>query len=99
LEIRNVRTWTSCSLAAGRQTGCISESRQEYVELKAKESKTGKIKLLLDTGADICLIKSSALLETTEFNPRKKVKVKSLDGKNVVMDGTVELRIYNGDLI
>jgi hypothetical protein len=51
------------------QVGCISKSREEYIELKAKESKTGKLKLLLDTGGDICLIKNSALLETTEFDP------------------------------
>jgi hypothetical protein len=39
------------------------------VELKVKESKIGKIRLLLNTGADICLIKSSVPIETTEFNP------------------------------
>jgi hypothetical protein len=63
-----------------------------------KESKTGKRKLLLDTGADICLIKISALLETTQFDPRKKVKVKSLEGTTVETDDIVELCIHNGEL-
>jgi predicted aspartyl protease len=34
--------------------GCISEDKREYIELQVRESKTGRLKFLLDTGADIC---------------------------------------------
>jgi hypothetical protein len=41
-----------------------------------EESKTGKIKFLLDKGADISLVRSSVLVRGTEFDPDQKVKIK-----------------------
>jgi hypothetical protein len=78
---RGKRGRTVSSQSAGSQcysVGCIRENREEYIELEVTESKTGKLKFLLDMGADICLVKSTNLLGTTEFDPQQKVKVKSI---------------------
>jgi hypothetical protein len=78
--------------------GCISENKKEYVEFEVKESKTAKLKFLLDTAADICLVKNSKLLGTTESDPQQKVKLKSIDGSVVETHGIVKLCVHEGEL-
>jgi hypothetical protein len=53
---------------------------------------------LLDTGADICLVRSSVLLGDTEFDPQKRVKVKSLEGSIIETHGFLELNIHEGTI-
>jgi hypothetical protein len=80
------RRWAVSTRPAGSQhysIGCISSNVNEYVELAVEESKTGKIRFLLDTGADISLVKSSMLDRGTEFDPDQKVKIKSVNGSIV----------------
>jgi hypothetical protein len=60
--------------------GCSSSNSDAYIELEVGESKTGKIKFLLDTGADINLVKCSMLVRGTEFDPDQKVRIKSING-------------------
>jgi hypothetical protein len=38
-------------------------------------SKEGKLRFLVDTGADVSLIKSTKLIGEAEFNPERRVKV------------------------
>jgi hypothetical protein len=39
-----------------------------------------KLYLLVDSGADISLLKSQKLTGTAEFEPKEKVRVKSVEG-------------------
>ena len=63
-----------------------------------KESKKGKLRFLLDTGADISLVQSSTLLGNTAVDPQKKVRVKCLRGSIVETHGAVRLSICDGKL-
>jgi hypothetical protein len=67
---RKLRLSVSSQLADSQlySTGRNYEDEKEYVEFQVDVSKTGKLKFLLDTGADICLIKSKNLLGTPEFD-------------------------------
>jgi hypothetical protein len=88
----DLKTRRDCQLAASQyySIGCISENKYEYLELELDVSKMGKLQFLLDTGADISLIKSSKLFGTTDFDPSRKIKVKCVDGSIVETHGTVE---------
>jgi hypothetical protein len=48
---------------------------------------------LIDTGADISLLKGNKLIGTTEYNPEKKVKVKCVEGSPMETHCVVEARI------
>jgi hypothetical protein len=96
------RRWAVSTRPAGSQhysIGCISSNSDEYVELAVKESKTGKIRFLLDTGADISLVKSSMLARGTEFDPNQKVKIKSVNGSIVKTHGTLVLHIFGEGVV
>jgi predicted aspartyl protease len=77
----------------------VSVKIRKNIELEVKESKSRRLKFLLDTGADICLIKSTELLGTTEFNPKQRVKVKSVDGSIVETHGVVKICAHEGNQI
>ena len=51
---------------------------------------------LIDTGADISLIKGNKLIGTTEYDPGRKVRVKCVDGSPIETHGIVEARIEIG---
>jgi len=53
---------------------------------------------LVDSGADVSLVKSEKLLSAVEFEPRDRVGVKSVGGSVVETDGSVEGRILEGEL-
>jgi hypothetical protein len=61
-------------------------------------SKTGKLIFLLDTGADISLIKCTTLVGTTEYDPNQRIKVKCEDGAVVETHGIVEACVGDGKL-
>jgi len=48
---------------------------------------------LVDTGEDISLLKGNKLIETTEYDPEKNVKVKCIDGCPMETHGVLEARI------
>jgi hypothetical protein len=48
---------------------------------------------MIDTGADISLLKGNKLIGTTEYDPEKKVKLKCVDGSSMETHGVVEARI------
>jgi hypothetical protein len=55
---------------------------------------------LIDTGADISLLKADKLIGNTEVDPKRKVKVKCVNGSPIETDGIVEVRVKLGsDLI
>jgi len=44
-----------------------------------------KLYFLVDSGADISLVKREKLLRTAEFEPRDRVRVKSVEGSTRVV--------------
>jgi hypothetical protein len=96
------RRWAVSSRPAGSHhdsIGCISSNSDEYVELAVKESKTGKIRFLLDAGADISPVKSSVLARGTEIDPNRKVKIESVNGSIVETHGTLVLHILGEGVV
>ncbi len=53
-------------------------------------SNGSEMALLVDTGADICLLKPYNLDKTRTFDPDGKVRVKSVDGSIIETLGTVQ---------
>jgi len=56
-------------------------------------SKVAKLHFLVDSGVDICLVKSKKLLGTDEFEPWDRVCVNSIDGSILETHGSTETRI------
>ena len=48
---------------------------------------------MVDSGADISLVKSKRLIGTAEFEPKDRVHVKSADGSILETHGSIETRI------
>ena len=55
-----------------------------------------KLYLLLDSRASIGLLKSKNLLGTVEFEPKEKVRVKSVDGTIIETHGSTEPTVREG---
>ena len=53
---------------------------------------------LVDSGADISLVKSEKLLGTAEFEPRERMRIKSVEGSMIETHGSLETRIIEGEL-
>jgi hypothetical protein len=67
------------------------------LEFDVDISKVGRLRFLLDTGAEINLIKSPKLVGTTEFDPSQKMRVKCVDGSVVETHGAVKACLCEGD--
>ena len=52
-----------------------------------------KLHLLVDSGADISLLKSKTLLGTAEFEPSDRVRVKSVEGSVIETHGSTETNL------
>ena len=57
-----------------------------------------KLYFLVDSGADISLVKSEQLLSTAEFEPRDRVRVKSVEGSIIETHGSLETQVREGDM-
>ena len=57
-----------------------------------------KMQLLVDSGADISLLKSRRLLGMAEFEPKDRVRVKSVEGSITETHGSTETKILEGSL-
>ena len=56
-------------------------------------SKGEKLYFLVDSGADISLVKCKKLLRTVEYEPKDRVLVKSIGGSTFETHGGIETRI------
>jgi hypothetical protein len=65
--------------------------------LKLDISKEDELLFLIDTGADISLLKGNKLIGITEYDPEKKVKVKCIGGSPMETHGVLEVRIELGN--
>ena len=52
-----------------------------------------KLYFLVDSGADIGLVKNEKLLSTAEFEPRDRVRVKSVEGSIIETHGSLETQV------
>jgi hypothetical protein len=52
--------------------------------------------LLVDTGADISILKPDTLDKTKHFDPECKMKVKGVSGSSIQMLGAVQVTMYEG---
>lgn len=57
-----------------------------------------KMHLLVDSGADISLLKSRRLLVTAEFEPRDRVRVNSVEGSVIETHRSIETKILEGSI-
>jgi hypothetical protein len=60
-------------------------------------SKAGKLRFLVDTGADISLIRSTKLKGEAEFEPDRRVRVRGVDGSVVQTYGVIEVEVQEGN--
>jgi len=61
-------------------------------------SQERKLHFLVDSGADISLVKSYKLLGTAEFEPKNRVQVKSVEGSDIETHGSIETWIQEGGI-
>ena len=52
-----------------------------------------KLHFLVDSGADIGLVKSYKFLGKAEFKPKDRVRVKSVEGSVIETHGSIETRV------
>jgi len=76
--------------------GCVNRKHCDYIILELGVSQGHKLCFLVDSGADISLVKSYKLLGTAEFEPKDRVRVKSVEGSVVETHGSIESRIREG---
>jgi hypothetical protein len=68
----------------------------DYVELGLDMGNGYKLQLLVDNRDDISLLKSKTLLGTTEYEPRDRVGVKSVEGSVIETYWSFETEILEG---
>jgi hypothetical protein len=90
----------SCSnrLSLLYSIGCVRSECCDYVRLNLDVSNAGELNLLVDSGADISLLKSKNLLGTVEFEPDERVRLKSVDGSVIETHGSLEIKVQEGQV-
>ena len=78
--------------------GCVNKESCDYVAMELDVGNGNKLYLLVDSGADISLLKSRNLLGSAEFEPKEKVRVKSVDGSVIETHGSIETKIRECDI-
>jgi hypothetical protein len=68
----------------------------DFIELKLDISEEKGLFFLLDTGADVSVVKSKKLIGTTEFESQQKVRLKCIDGSVVETHGLVKTQVREG---
>jgi hypothetical protein len=87
---------TKSSRLTVASVGCLNRELCDYITLDLDVSKENKLYFLVDSGADISLVKGQKLQGTTEFEPRDRVLVKGVDGSTLETHGSIETRIQGG---
>jgi hypothetical protein len=77
--------------------GCIQGENLEFLELKVDISKEREgLLFLIDTGADISILKGNKLMGSTEFGPSGRVKVRCVDGSTIDTHGVIKATVRFG---
>lgn len=74
--------------------GCGNGVNTQYVRLRADISNGEELLLLVDTGADISILKPDKLDKTEPFDPEGRMKVKGVSGSSIQTLGTVQATMY-----
>jgi len=61
-------------------------------------SQGSQLYFLVDSGADISLVKSEKLLGTAEFEPNDQVHVKSVEGSMIETHGSLDTQVLEGEM-
>jgi len=73
--------------------GCVGQANVAFLRLKVDISNEDELLFLIDTGADISLLKGNKLIGTTQYDPEKGVKLKCVDGSPMETHGVLEAQI------
>jgi hypothetical protein len=76
----------------GRKNGATSEC----VSMRSDISNGNELLLLVDTGADISILKPDKLDTTRQFDPEGRMEVKGVSGSSIQTLGTVQVTMYEG---
>ena len=76
--------------------GCGNGVNTQYVRLRADISNGEELLLLVDTGADISILKPDKLDKTEPFDPEGRMRVKGVSGSSIQTLGTVQATMYKG---
>jgi hypothetical protein len=76
----------------------MNRERCDYITLELDVSKGLKLYFLVDSGADISLVKSYKLLGPAEFEPKDRVRVKGAEGSVIETHGGIETLIREGGI-
>jgi hypothetical protein len=69
----------------------------DFIKFKLDIGRDEELYFLLDTGADVSIIKSEKLIGSTEFESREKIKLKSVGGSIVETHGLVTAKVMEGN--
>jgi hypothetical protein len=84
------------SKASVNTVGCKNGAATECVSMRSDISNGNELLFLVDTGADISLLKPDNLDKTKQFDPKGRVKVKGVSGSTIQTLGTVQTVMYEG---
>jgi hypothetical protein len=77
--------------------GC-ADTEPDCVTLELDVSQGHKLYFLVDSGADISLVKSEELLSTAELEPRDRVRIKSVEGSIIETHGSLETQVRESEM-
>jgi hypothetical protein len=77
--------------------GCTETERCDYVAFELDTSQGHQLYFLVDSGADVSLVKSQKL-STAEYEPKDQVRVKGVEGSLIETHGSVETKILESEI-
>jgi hypothetical protein len=86
------------SIGLINSVGSGNGTKTECVKLRTNVSSGRELALLVDTGADVSLLKPDNLDKNKTFDPDSKIKVKVVDGSVIETYGTVKT-VVNADFL
>jgi len=78
--------------------GCVNREHSDYITLELDAKQGYKLHFLVDSRADISLVKSYKLLGTDEFEPKDRVSIKCVEGFIIETHSSIETWIQEGGI-
>jgi len=78
--------------------GSGSGTTTQCVRMRADIGSGKELLLLVDTGADISILKPDKLDKTKRFDPKRRVRVKGVSRLSIQMLGAVQVVMYEGTM-
>jgi hypothetical protein len=78
--------------------GCTETERYDYVAFELDISQGNQLYFLVDSRADISLVKSQKLLSTAEYEPKDRVHVRGVEGSLIETHGSVKTKILVSEI-